>query len=124
MTSNNNFVAPGQVFTNDWTGTLVTPKYTTAQGLPLDDIVWYVNFAQQIPSTFDIFVFSGSTIVDSALAVYSGGTGWDETRFFAMANPNATYAADLSAVPEPGTMMLLGAGFLGLVAFAKRRKNA
>lgn len=27
-------------------------------------------------------------------------------------------------VPEPGTMMLLGAGFLGLAIYGKRRKNA
>ncbi|UFS69099.1 PEP-CTERM sorting domain-containing protein [Geomonas sp. RF6] len=31
---------------------------------------------------------------------------------------------DISAVPEPGTMMLLGAGFLGLAIYGKRRKNA
>lgn len=30
----------------------------------------------------------------------------------------------LPAVPEPGTMMLVGAGFLGLAVYGKRRKNA
>jgi len=30
----------------------------------------------------------------------------------------------LTPVPEPGTMMLLGAGFLGLAIYGKRRKNA
>lgn len=30
----------------------------------------------------------------------------------------------VAPVPEPGTMMLLGAGFLGLAIYAKRRKNA
>jgi hypothetical protein len=30
----------------------------------------------------------------------------------------------VAPVPEPGTMMLLGAGFLGLAIYGKRRKNA
>lgn len=30
----------------------------------------------------------------------------------------------LTTIPEPGTMMLLGAGFLGMAIFGKRRKNA
>jgi hypothetical protein len=34
------------------------------------------------------------------------------------------FVKDLSPVPEPGTMMLLGAGFLGLAIYGKRRKNA
>ncbi|OGU07590.1 MAG: hypothetical protein A2075_18910 [Geobacteraceae bacterium GWC2_58_44] len=33
-------------------------------------------------------------------------------------------ATGTAPVPEPGTMMLLGAGFLGLAVYGKRRKNA
>jgi hypothetical protein len=34
------------------------------------------------------------------------------------------WAINTTPVPEPGTMMLLGAGFLGLAIYGKRRKNA
>jgi hypothetical protein len=37
---------------------------------------------------------------------------------------NGTEAATAAPVPEPGTVMLLGAGFFGLAIYGKRRKNA
>ena len=37
---------------------------------------------------------------------------------------SAKLSVDGTPVPEPGTMMLLGAGFLGLAVYGKRRKSA
>ena len=37
---------------------------------------------------------------------------------------NVNVTATSAPVPEPGTMMLLGAGLLGLTVYGKRRKNA
>ena len=39
-------------------------------------------------------------------------------------NDAAFLIKDITPVPEPGTMMLLGVGFLGLAIYGKRRKNA
>lgn len=39
-------------------------------------------------------------------------------------NDAVFYVKDIDPVPEPGTMLLLGAGFLGLAIYGKRRKNA
>jgi len=67
----------------------------------------------------------------------SNGVGWEghaDDAFFTWNNRNNSVNSEWATltttengaapVPEPGTMMLLGAGFLGLAAFAKRRKNA
>lgn len=37
---------------------------------------------------------------------------------------STSFDVQMTPVPEPGTMMLLGAGFLGLAIYGKRRKNA
>ncbi|HBG07905.1 MAG: hypothetical protein A2075_19040 [Geobacteraceae bacterium GWC2_58_44] len=45
---------------------------------------------------------------------------------FTLSSSTFAFEADniaVGVVPEPGTMMLLGAGFLGLAIYGKRRKN-
>lgn len=53
------------------------------------------------------------------------------TEILSITHPSSTYVpiitsfdAEVAPVPEPGTMLLLGAGFLGLAIYGKRRKNA
>lgn len=52
----------------------------------------------------------------------------DEIVTINLGDATSTVSSDANSsvapVPEPGTMMLLGAGFLGLAVYGKRRKNA
>lgn len=51
------------------------------------------------------------------LFAYEDGTDFDY-------QDGGIFVESIAPVPEPGTMMLLGAGFLGLAIYGKRRKNA
>lgn len=55
-------------------------------------------------------------LVGFDIEIFGNGLAWTENM--------ATYLGDSAPVPEPGTVMLLGAGFLGLAFYGKRRKNA
>ena len=92
-----------------WASTSSMPGYANARGTEVTDITFNVTYDST--SSFLIFALDKGRVVDQAL--------WDGSAF--RADQSALPAAP---VPEPGTMMLLGAGFLGLAVYGKRRKNA
>ena len=73
---------------------------------------------------------SGSTLTDGRLDLTVSGQEGRLFRGLTLDTATLTaYGYDNPApgpapVPEPGTIMLLGAGFLGLAIYGKRRKNA
>ena len=90
--------------------------------------LWY--FDNQVPLNNNGLLFGGLFGgQDVELNIYSPNS----QLVLADMAVNGAYSPDMTGrqiefsaapVPEPGTMMLLGAGFLGLAVFGKRRKNA
>jgi len=62
--------------------------------------------------------FLGVNILEGVNAT---ATGFFATQPFAVGLGDTTYPATLVFVPEPGTMLLLGAGVMGLGAFGRKR---
>jgi len=56
------------------------------------------------------------------MSITFGGDGLSELIQHGYGSVNIN--GKIAPVPEPGTMLLLGAGFLGLAIYGKRRKNA
>jgi hypothetical protein len=81
-------------------------------------IHWDANYWEPNNLKYDGYGF------ENALVLFGGGQwndspeGWDH-----YSNGGYVVEYDNMPVPEPGTMMLLGMGMLGLAVFGKRRMN-
>lgn len=100
-----------------WANTLVNPDYALATGPALDSMLMNLSFssAQLTPIQFDFLAWNGNVVVDPARATWNG-SGWSIVTM--QVNP---MSYDRSApVPEPGTMMLLGAGLVGIAGYGRK----
>lgn len=105
--------------------------YTTKSGVAMDYLPSTsngVNYALYNPAALDGFgddpLFT-EALLSFRVASNPGMLAEEYVRFQNVGVDGSTKLwGGQNPVPEPGTMMLLGAGFLGLALYAKRRKNA
>jgi len=109
--------------------TPVTYKDFTFNPPAFVDNLWELTYAG-VTYAFDLT--DVDVLYQSSAALVLQGTGilqvtnYEDTPgiwTFSGQTGSLTFSA-ASTVPEPGTMILLGAGFLGLAIYGKRRKNA
>jgi hypothetical protein len=105
----------------NWSETSHGPRWYEIGGPALSDITYDVNFDfDGTPFTYDFFAFDKGTMVDSARFTYNGSLSVADPA----SDPAGTFAADVaSAVPEPGSIAILGLGLIGFGLICRRPRN-
>lgn len=106
-------------------GTIVDPSfaYITGPALTPGDFNMTVDFAiQPIGSTqFEYYGYVDGTVVKEGIVMFLADGSWQGS--WRYADLGGAPQIPGSSVPEPGTMMLLGMGVVGLYGFNRKNKT-
>jgi len=109
-----------------WSSSLINPDYSLATGpAPNDDFIsWATTFSGNSTDSqyfsIDFLTYVGESELYSAFRFTRNGTGWSslEGEWLDLSNlPDYNRAP----VPEPATMLLLGSGLVGVIAYGRKK---
>jgi hypothetical protein len=95
---------------------------TVTGDLTLDGTLNITSSDALVHGKYTLFSVYGATgVTDNGLdfGVVPAGHNWA----YAIANDNGVYSVIVTAAPEPGTLILLATGLLGILAYAWRKQR-
>ena len=112
---------------NSWSVTYVSDYQVTAAGDDIDVLLWFYSFNTAYVSTsfsFEFYCYLDDTLIEWTTISYDGGIYGGEDGHPLNNGQNYSFLAhDLSQVPEPATMLLMGVGLLGLTGLRRKFKK-